>query len=71
MSSSMSDRNKVYSTGCSLAVNKGNGSSKYSEAPWYYFLTSLICESGFTLKANTNFGPGGNHLPCASRTGML
>ena len=40
-SSSSSDRNKVYNIVRSLAVNKGYGSSRYSKAPWYYFLTSL------------------------------
>ena len=51
--------------------------ARYSKAPWYYFLTSLTRERGFTPKVNTNFGTGGNHLPCASRrqsgsgTGMV
>ena len=45
-SSRSSNSNQVYNTGCSLAVNKGDSSSRYSKAPWYCFLTSLTRESG-------------------------
>ena len=44
-SSRSSKRNKVYNIVCSLAVNEGDDSSRYSKAPWYYFRTSLTCES--------------------------
>ena len=37
---------KVYSMVCSLSVNKGNGSLRYSKAPWFYFPTSWTHERG-------------------------
>ena len=47
----------MHSIGCSLAVNNGDSSSRYSKAPWYYFLTSLTRERCLTPKVNTNFDP--------------
>ena len=45
-SSRSSDSNKVNSIVCSLDVNKGDCSSRYSKAPWYYFPTSFTSERG-------------------------